>query len=214
MKKAVLYFLMFVACFSVAAQTRLETGGLLKVHEDINREPDRFAGNLAVKIIVIDKITRTLPAEAFAGTGVQNVTFEEPSMITVLPPYIFSDNVFLTSINLPRLLKIIEEGAFSGCDHLQKITLPSGLETIQFAAFWNTRISRLYIPNSVTFIGGSILSDALESVRLPANVDVNGSNEFYSAYMQNEKKAGVYTKIRGSWVYGQDMSEQNFYNPR
>ena len=214
MKTAALCILMFMVCFSVAAQTGLETGGVLRVREDINRTPDRFTGNQAVQIIVIDRVTRTLPAEAFAGTGVRNITFEEPSMITVIPAYIFSDNVFLANINLPRSVKVIEEGALSGCTHLQKITLPPALETIQFAAFWNTRISRLYIPDTVTVVGGSIIGDSIESIRLPANADVNGSNEFYDAYMQNEQKAGVYTKIRDIWVSGRDMTEQNFYNAR
>ena len=215
MKKTVLYFLMFAACFSVAAQTRLERGGMLRVFEDINRIWEQFAGNQAIQTIIIDSTTRTLPPEAFVGTGVQSIEFDANSTVSVIPSRAFFGSSSLVSVKLPPSMRIIERGAFDSCTTLRHITLPSGLKEIHDAAFRNTRISRLYIPDTVTFVGSSLVSDNpnLQSVRLPRNADVDRrNNDFYDAYMQNGRKAGVYAKFNEEWRFQMDRTERDYYS--
>jgi hypothetical protein len=198
-------------CFPAAAQTSLNRG-TLRVYQDINRNPNQYTDNQTIQTIVIDRTARTLPDEAFVGTSVRNITFEEPAAIAVIPAGAFSDSYSLTSIHLPSSLRTIEASAFGSCTSLQRITLPLGLETIQDTAFWNTRISRLYVPDTVTYIGAGILHNimSLESIRLPEGADVDISNEFSGVYSQNEQKAGVYMKIDNTWIYRPDMAENDF----
>jgi hypothetical protein len=193
------------------AQTNLNRG-TLRVSQDINRTGSQYAGNSTIQTIVIERTTRSLPDEAFVGTSVRNITFEEPATITAISFAAFSDSYSLSSVHLPSSLKTIGASAFGSCTSLQRITLPNGLEAIQDAAFWNTRISRLYVPDTVTSIGAGILHNILsfESIRLPSDAEIDISNEFCDAYTQNEQKAGVYVKIDNNWIYRPDMPEHEF----
>ena len=211
MKKTAFYLIILAACLPVTAQTSLSRS-TLRVYQDINRNPNLYTGNQTIQTIVVDRTTRTLPDEAFTGTSVRNITFEEPASVAVIPYAIFSDNYSLSSVHLPSSLKVIEASAFGSCTSLLRITLPAGLETIRETAFWNTRISRLYVPDSVTYIGAGIMYNIMSfnSIRLPADVDIDISNEFYAVYIESEKKAGVYVKIDNVWIYRPDMPEHEF----
>ena len=219
MKTAILCLALLMACFPVMAQTYMDNRGMLVVYQDINDNPGQFSGIDTVQTIVILKTTRTLPEEAFAGTSVRNLTFEEPASISVIPREAFFDNHLLININIPASIKTIGELAFGYCDTLTRVRLPLGLEEIQDFAFYYTCISRLYIPDSVKIIGAGILDEIrdLESVRLPANAEIHYyNNDFYHAYTQNGKKAGVYVRVSGinEWFYRQDQSESEYYNSR
>ena len=214
MKKAALYLLMFFACFSVFAQTRLERSGILRVFQDITGIWQQYSGNQTIQIIIIDRSTATLPAEAFAGTGAHTLIFDDLSLVTAIPSGAFSNSSSLISIKLPLSLKTIETNAFSSCTSLRHITLPSGLKEIHGSAFRNTRISRLYIPDTVTFVGAGILRDTtnLQSVRLPRNANVDRNNDFFDAYIHNGRMAGVYAKLGDEWRFQLDRTEHDYYS--
>ena len=218
MRAAIKYLVLLIACFPVLAQTNLDNRGLLVVYQDINDNPRQYTGNEDIKTIVVLRTTRTLPEEAFTDTSVRNLTFQEPASISVIPREAFTRNHILTYMNIPESVKIIGASAFSYCSSLKRIMLPAGIEEIQDFAFYFTGISRLYLPDSVKVIGAGILDEIreLESVRLPANADVYFYNEFYPAYMQNNKRAGVYVKVKevNEWFYKQDQSEREYYNSR
>ena len=211
MKKIIFVLGILFVCLPVWAQTNL-TRGLLSVHEDINNTPDLFVGNNTIYTIVINRFTRSIPEGAFSGTGVRNLTFEHPSFITVIPNGTFAYNLFLVNANLPDNLLVIGESAFGSCVSLRRITLPRSLREIQFAAFWNTGLTHLFIPDSVEIIGPSILygTDSIQTLRLPANADIHESNSFHHAYVTNERRAGVYARMNGTWVFRRDMTEAEF----
>lgn len=50
---------------------------------------------------------------------------------------------------LPPLLKVVEEGAFYGCEHLKSVQFPDSLETIRPDAFFNTGLESVELPASL-----------------------------------------------------------------
>ena len=53
---------------------------------------------------------------------------------------------------LPGSVRIIHEKAFSDCENLKEMILPEGVEQIGIAAFENTGLEKLSLPDSLTFI--------------------------------------------------------------
>ena len=228
MKTVAFFLLVFIACLPVSAQTNLNRMGILNVSADIMQNPDQFVGNENIRSIVIDKTTREIPEYAFMGTSVRDVIFQPPSFVNAIPEGAFSENYDLVSVLLYdrnsrisplSLITTIGPYAFSGCNKLQQVKLPPSLKEIQFAAFSRSGITRLYVPDSVENIGHSIFFDCLhiESIRLPANINIGAQNGFYETYVNNGKSAGIYFMRNNIWWYNresQDMSEAEYYNDR
>ena len=59
----------------------------------------------------------------------------------------------LKKIVIPEATEIIEDYAFQGCSSLSYVDLGKGVETIRLAAFRNTGLTFVTIPESVTIIG-------------------------------------------------------------
>lgn len=206
-------FVLLLTGFPLFAQTKL-ANGTLTIHQDINNNPTQFQYNTSFHTIVIAKSTTSIPEEAFLGAKIRNLTFEIPSSITVIPVLAFSDNYFLPYITLPESVTTIAASAFGSCTSLVQVNLPHNLQEIHETAFWNTRIVKLYIPDSVTFIGTDILHNTLtfNSIRLPADINIDENNPFYQAYVQNNKQAAVYYKQKDQWLVKKDMSEEDYYS--
>jgi len=137
---------------------------------------DAFSGCSGLKRMVIhDSVTKigkgilqgcTSLEEVYIGTG-----------ITEIPSRTFSECINLTKIEPQEYLKNVKSigmYAFTDCQSLTEIPLPSGLETIGLRAFWGCySLKHLEIPEQVTFPNGTydLFLDCynLESVKLPAN---------------------------------------------
>lgn len=70
--------------------------------------------------------------------------------------------------------------AFKDCENLGHITIPSGVTVIGHAAFWNSNVKSVTIPDSVTEIESLAFKgcDDLKSIKLPKNVTVIGDDMF------------------------------------
>ena len=70
---------------------------------------------------------------------------------------------------MPVIHQIIEGYAFSGCEFLKKVSLPSSLRVIEQGAFSDCGIEEIFIPDGVEVIGRNAFMDCkeLKSVRLP-----------------------------------------------
>lgn len=76
--------------------------------------------------------------------------FDNESGRTTLMKYIGK----LGNVVIPKEVRIIAEGAFSGCGSLTNVTIPDGVESIGDGAFYGcTSLTSVTIPASVTSIG-------------------------------------------------------------
>lgn len=72
---------------------------------------------------------------------------------------IFSDYSYLTNVILPQNLKVLYPESFSYNRSLKEINLPQGLERIEEWAFVSTSLKKVYIPDTVTYIGDNSFDD-------------------------------------------------------
>ena len=89
----------------------------------------------------------------------------------------------LSSIILPDSLLVIEDDAFCGCTHLQKLYLPENLTHIGARAFFCCdNLKEIIIPESVQYIGNEAFAFCrnLKKVMLPAHTRL-GHNVFHAS---------------------------------
>lgn len=72
---------------------------------------------------------------------------------TAIGCFAFAEQSDLQSVKLPSTLKVIQAGAFSGCESLKEIVLPNGLLAIQDNAFALTSLSSVTMPPTLIHIG-------------------------------------------------------------
>lgn len=70
--------------------------------------------------------------------------------ITTIGASAFSENTIISEVIIPEGIRIIEDTVFSGCSNLTKVELPSTLESIGSAAFGDTALETIDIPENVT----------------------------------------------------------------
>lgn len=97
----------------------------------------------------------------------------------IVSGFAFSHNPNITSVKIPASVKTIDICAFDQCSSLSSVTLSEGLETIGYAAFENTAITEINIPNSVKTVESLAFSHtAIESVNLSANLEKVDGDSF------------------------------------
>ena len=93
--------------------------------------------------------------------------------VTVIGDSAFSSCQNLETIALPSNIKSIEKNAFHGCTALKSIDLPDGVNSIGSYAFYHCRkLKDIDIPRSVSSIGDKTFSycDSLTSVTIHSNI--------------------------------------------
>lgn len=129
-----------------------------------------------------------------------------------LPAHAFWRNHSLECISLPKMLKGIDEFAFSSCDNLNKVLIPSSVTTIGQSAFSNcsnlkevnislgvcsigyaafkgcSSLKNVNIPSSVTTLGESAFSScsSLSEITIPSSVTIIGRYAFERCYSLKE----------------------------
>lgn len=99
-------------------------------------------------------------------TSLRTVIFHEG--LETIGPYTFSTCTALTSVNLPKSLTSLGQGAFYSCSSLRSVTIQDGLASIPRETFSNCgRLSSVSIPASVTSIDLGAFS--LEETGLPSS---------------------------------------------
>ena len=103
--------------------------------------------------------------------------------VTSIKGSAFSSCDSLTSISLPSSVTTVGDGAFNGCDSLTSISLPSGVTSIGSSAFYGCdSLTSISIPSSVTSIGGRAFYNcsSLTSVTFQVNSQLTsiGSETF------------------------------------
>ena len=100
--------------------------------------------------VTIPETVTTIGEYAFCGTNIEKV--EIPNGVISVEKAAFYNATNLLEMSLPSTLKSIKEEAFNYCYNLVFVRLPEGLQSIGNRAFYNSSLSGVYIPESVTDI--------------------------------------------------------------
>ena len=97
---------------------------------------------------------------------------------------------------IPDSVKIIGDGAFSGCYDLSSIHIPESVTIIGNCAFEHSGIKSVAIPNSVTDIGESAFyCSALTSINIPDGITEIGGFTFFESKLKSISIPASVTKI-------------------
>lgn len=133
--------------------------------EDSVLGANAFKGVQHLVSIKIPKSIKRIGDYAFNSCSVRDVIFQEKQNTEIGPNAFDSSDV--TNINLPIGSKL-RERCFSGCNKIQNIILPEGLEIIPNSCFFQSSITSVSIPSSVKIIKNyAFFQCSLDSVSLP-----------------------------------------------
>ena len=111
---------------------------------------------------------------------------------------------------------IIPAGLFRNCDNLTSLTIPDGVTTIGYRAFYDCdSLTSVTIPDSVTTIGEGVCYScgSLTSVTIPDSVTTIGNSAFYycSSLTSVYCKATTPPTLGGSSVFDSNKSGRKIY---
>ena len=133
--------------------------------EDSVLGANAFNGVKHLISIKIPKSIKRIGDYAFNSCSVRDVIFQEKQNIEIGYQAFCSSDV--TNINLPIGSKL-GEWCFSGCEKIQDIILPEGLEIIPNYCFFQSSLTSVSIPSSVKIIKNNAFCQCrLDSVSLP-----------------------------------------------
>ncbi len=124
-------------------------------------------------------------------------------------------NANVTSLVLHDGITALPEHAFSGCEKLTSVTLPSTLKSIEQYAFFRCALTEIVIPEGVESIGHEAFNvQTLTTVTLPSTLKELAWDAFgtkiatirYNGTMEQWKAIGdgLFTEPSGEWSYTHD----------
>ena len=113
-----------------------------------------FDGCSKLQTVTIENGVKELGSNMFFNCASLK-TVKMADSITTIGEDCFYDCPNLTNVNIPQSLTTIPKRCFINCKKLADITIPMGVTTIKSAAFRNTGIKSLTIPDSVISMDGS-----------------------------------------------------------
>ncbi|MBQ3020233.1 MAG: leucine-rich repeat protein [Clostridia bacterium] len=101
---------------------------------------------------------KTLGEETFFACSSLS-TVKLSSVLVLIPQRVFYNCTSLQKLNIPASVVKIENEAFRGCSWLSDVVLSNGLLCIGDAAFYNTALKELILPNTLEEIGKEAFSN-------------------------------------------------------
>ena len=136
-----------------------------------------FEGCTALKDFTPFKNIKEIYGSAFYKTSLESVDL---SNVAILEGG-FGQIKQLKSVVLPDTITKMGYGIFEGCEGLEKITLPSSLESISERAFAGTSLKELVIPSKVKMIDNQAFRETkLVNITIPASVKSIGYESFWN----------------------------------
>lgn len=95
---------------------------------------------------------------------------------------VFAGRSAIEKITLPSSIESIGEGTFQACSNLQQINIPKSCMTLGGSAFYECKnLKSIYLPDGLTFTGVNIFyNSGIESIRLPEGITTLPTNSFSS----------------------------------
>ena len=101
-----------------------------------------------------------------------------PSSLEFIGADAFNGSTF-TEVTIPIAMTEVSDGAFSGCEKLQKVFLHENVDAIGASAFANTGIINITLPEKLTAIGANAFKESnILSFSVPNSVTGIGENAF------------------------------------
>lgn len=114
------------------------------------------------------------------------------------------ENTTLKEVILPEGLISIEEAAFANCTALEKLNVPSTVNTLGRWILENTKVTSFTIPQGVTEIPASCFyGSAITTINIPPSVKTIGNWAFQDAKLTEVVIPSSVTSI-GKWAFGCD----------
>ena len=128
--------------------------------------------------------------------------------MTVFPnralAFYHGENTTLKEVILPEGLISIEEAAFANCTALEKLNVPSTVNTLGRWILENTKVTSFTIPQGVTEIPASCFyGSAITTINIPPSVKTIGNWAFQDAKLTEVVIPSSVTSI-GKWAFGCD----------
>lgn len=112
------------------------------------------------------------------------------------------ENTTLKEVILPEGLISIEEAAFANCTALEKLNVPSTVNTLGRWILENTKVTSFTIPQGVTEIPASCFyGSAITTISIPTSVKTIGNWAFQDAKLTEVVIPSSVTSI-GKWAFG------------
>lgn len=112
------------------------------------------------------------------------------------------ENTTLKEVILPEGLISIEEAAFANCTALEKLNVPSIVNTLGRWILENTKVTSFTIPQGVTEIPASCFyGSAITTINIPPSVKTIGNWAFQDAKLTEVVIPSSVTSI-GKWAFG------------
>lgn len=157
-------------------------------------------------------------ASAFYQAGLKKITFVEG--VTEIPSYFcYEGCAYLTELNLPTTLEKIGVDAFTNAKTLEELVIRSDVENASssYSPFKGSEIKRLVFEDGVTTIASSLFRDgcsSLTSLYIPSSVTAIGGYAFRNAaslkeltMRNNISLSGVASPFEGSGIEDLHISE-------
>ena len=132
----------------------------------------------------VDKATQTATVTGLADKNVTSIEIKSVVAgceVTTIGRLAFYGYRSLTTVKIPRTVKVIREYAFSGCNSLKSVSIPNSVTIIRMHAFERcTSLKSIVIPESVEEIGENAFFEcsSLTSINIPSSVTKIGEKAF------------------------------------
>ncbi|SFH99105.1 Leucine rich repeat-containing protein [Pseudobutyrivibrio sp. OR37] len=122
--------------------------------------------------------------------------FKLPEGIQYIGDYAFANNGnYNGNLKIPNSVKVINEGAFSGCLKVTSIDVGDGVTTIYPNAFYGlSNLTKIRFGKNVKNIGSKVLSYSTKQVDFYGSYPVFDSQWFYGSHINADMSVRVYSK--------------------
>ena len=131
----------------------------------------------------------------FRNIAKQITSFSINEDIDSIPQGLCYAMINLPSVNIPKDVKYIGDGAFNGCEKVIDITLGDKVTYIGASAFSGTNISSVTIPEGVTYMGNSVFGNTLNLKSVVWNVRALQGDDYYREYYYDDDDNNNWTLI-------------------